>query len=129
MPAGRRLIGINQMEGVDFEGETSMKGLAICTAAFGLLLATAATSRAESWYPGSYIPVHYHRHYYYPPARVVVTPGPVYGYPAYPTYPSIVAPYPVAPPATVVAPAPYYYGAPAAVFGYRGNGVAVRVGL
>ncbi len=51
-----------------------MKGLAICTVALGLLLATAATSQAGNWYPGSYIPAHYHHHYYYQPAGVVVAP-------------------------------------------------------
>jgi hypothetical protein len=105
-----------------------MKGLAICTVALGILAATAATSQAGNWYPGSYVPVHYH-HYYYPPARVVVAPAPVYGYAAYPSYPPVVAPYPAVAPATVVAPGPYYYGAPAVAFGYRGRGVAVRVGL
>ena len=41
-----------------------MKGMAVCcTMALGLVLGTAATSQAGYWYPGSYVPVHYHHHY------------------------------------------------------------------
>ena len=104
-----------------------MKGMAVCcTMALGLVLGTAATSQAGYWYPGSYVPVHYHHHY--APA-VVVVPAPVYGYAAYPGYPPVVAPYPATVPVPVVLPAPYYYGAPGVVLGYRGRGFGIRVGF
>ena len=103
-----------------------MKNVALVVVALGLLLAMAAPSLAHG-------PVYHHGHsgphYYGGYSSVVVVPAPVYNYTTYPTVVTpAVAPVvvPVYPP---VVPGPYYYGAPAIGFGYRGPRVAVRVGL
>jgi len=104
-----------------------MKSVALSFVALGLLLAMAAPSFAHG-YCG---PVHHYHHGYVGPhyyggyAAAVVAPAPVYGYAA---YPPVVSPA-VAPVVTPVVPGPYYYGVPGVRFGYRGPGVAIRVGL
>ena len=60
---------------------------------------------------------------------MVVVPAPAYGYATYPTVVAPVVSPAVAPVVVPVVPSPYYYGAPGVSLGYRGPGVAVRVGF
>jgi len=107
-----------------------MKSLALVVVALGLLFAMVAPSLAHEHWAGRggyYAPAYYHHHgysgaYYYGGYRpVVVVPAPVYGYTNYPPA--------VAPVYGTAVPPPYYYGAPAVTFGYRGPGVRIGVGF